>query len=169
MTEQLSIEAGPITRLQLECKEALEGNPYFADVKVIIERQKDLENEIQMALGVLQGQGGKSGVCVIIMTPRLRATKPDIPGPYFDQCTISALTVENPMFNTSPLGTNKPAADVALNVAGVLHHMRRPGVFECIRCQEVLLTTDTRFPDFLLYTTTFATQIGVRINTGPGT
>jgi hypothetical protein len=168
MTDPVSIEAGPLTRLQLECKEALEAHPYFADVKVISERQKDIENEIQVALGMLQGQGGKSGVCCLILTPRLRASKPNIPGPSFDQVAVSVLTVENPMVNTSTQGTNKAAADVALTVAGILHHFRRPGVFEALTCSEVGIGTDQRFPDFLLYTTTFNTQIGVQLTQGPG-
>jgi len=168
MNEQMSIEAGPITRLQLEAQEALQAHPYFADVKCITERQKDIETEIQMAIGALQGQGGKAGICCIILTPRLRSSKPNIPGPYFDQATVAVLTIENPMINISPKGTGKPAADVALCVAGVLHHLRRPGVFEALTCQEVGLATDARFSDYLLYTTTFNTQIGVQLAAGPG-
>lgn len=164
MTQETIVDAGPLTALQLDCERALKAVPYFGDIPVITERAKNLTNQIQLALGVIQGEGGKNGICCVVLTPRLKVSKPNIPGPYFDQVVLTVLTVEDPLLNNESTGTRKPAADVALAVAAILHHHTSPeGLYGVINCTGVGLTSDQRFADYLLYSTDFETKIGMKM------
>lgn len=155
MTETV-IEHGPATQLQADCQKHLAETPYFADVPVLYERVKDIENEISRALAPYEGQGGASGVCVIILTPRLKVLHPNIPGPCFEHVTIVARVLENVIVNQSDGGTKKPALAVALEVARHLHHYTRTGFYECINIEEVGMVAD---PEFLAYDVVGSTKI----------
>ena len=162
MSTDFFIDADPLTKLQIGAADILKAKTYFADIPVITEKSKDVENELARGLGVLTGAGGKSGVAIVIMTPKLVVDHPNKPGPYFDTCELRARVMENPLVNQAAGGTQKTASEVALVIAGYLHHQKIAGSGECITCQAVNVVADQFFPDYLIYEVTLKTAFGLK-------
>ncbi len=162
MSNDFFIDVDPLTKLQVGSADILKSKPYFSDIPVISEKSKDIENEMSQALGVLTGSGGKNGIAVIIITPALVVDYPNKSGPYFDSVDLRARVMENPMINQAPGGTQKPASEVAMMIAGYLHHEKINGSGECMNVQRVAVVADSFFPDYLIYEVTLKTAFGLK-------
>lgn len=130
----------------------------LAGVPVLTERLKDVESEIERALGGLTATDSKAGLCVIVVTPQVKASKPNLPGPYFDQCAIVARVVERVAVNTGPGGTGIAAWTAARSVAKALHHKRTSDT-------KPIIVTDIRLvadPDSLIYDVIGRTELGMQ-------
>ena len=104
--------------LQQECADRLTALPYFAAVPVLVEHQRDYASEFQRALGPLNSANGRSGVCVVLLTPTADANWPEVGGPFFDEIPITARVREHPPVNQDPrLGTGLSALAIAENIA----------------------------------------------------
>jgi len=129
----------------------------LAGVTILTERIKNVEAEIAKALGTVTAVGGKCGICVIVVTPAAKATKPNIPGPYFDRCTIVARVIENVVINTGSLGTQTPAWTAARAVAKALHQ-KFTGDKKVILIDEIRLVADETN---LIYDVIGTTELGL--------
>src|SRR6185312_11259883 len=98
-----------LATIQQQCADRLLADPFFATVPVLTESIGDLDNEIAVALGPLGGEGGKSGLVVVIRTPTANVHFGNVFGPFFDEIKIIARITENVTVNRDPdTGTNIP-------------------------------------------------------------
>ena len=142
---------GQMEELQDELATVLEKSQFFADMPILTEKQKDIESEIERALGSL------GGACVIILTPRANVSHPNLPGPQFSDVSIVARVIENVLVNQSDAGTKNPASLIAEQVAANLHHVHTTSG-KIVLCQQLGLVPD---PDSLMYDVMFKTKFGV--------
>ena len=56
----------PLTQILQQCVDEVDALSYFDDIATLTEDSGDLLNDIQKALGILMGQGGKIGAFVLI-------------------------------------------------------------------------------------------------------
>jgi hypothetical protein len=147
----MSEAVGQMAELQDELVTQLKKAQFFAPMPIITEKQKDIENEIDRALGSL------GGVCVIVLTPRANVSHTNLPGPHFDDVAVVVRIIENVLVNQSEAGTKIPASAVAEQVAANLHHLHTASN-KIVLCQQLGLVAD---PDNLIYDVTFKTKFGV--------
>lgn len=159
MADEKVIPVGPIGQLQDDCCNLLRGSAYFADIPVIYEKMKEIQYEIDKALGSLQGQGGRSGVFVIVATPKQRVLHPNLPGPVFDDVTVLVRVIEDPLVNQGESGTRKRAVDVAHAVAQTLHHKTRQNLYDPLICEEAGAAADNDLPSYVIYDVRFKTGL----------
>jgi len=146
------LPVGQLTAIQDDLKTLLGADPFFQRIPIYTEKQKDIESEIERALGTLEG-----GACIIVVTPRARVTNPNIPGPYFDDVPIVVRVVENVLVNQGESGTQIPAAALAEQVAHACHHcLTAHG--KTIICDSISLVPDE---SNLIYDVTFKTKFGL--------
>jgi hypothetical protein len=105
----------------------LREHAWLANIPVLTERHGDIENEIQRALGELEGIDGVSGVCIVILTPAGGSKLPNAPGPILDDFNIVLSVIENVMVNQSEQGTNIRASQVVEFLLRYLHLWTCPG------------------------------------------
>lgn len=129
----------------------------LADVPILHERIQDIENEILRSLGPFTEVNQKTGICVVVLTPRARATKPNLPGPYFDRVTIVGRVIENVTVNLSSTGIGKPASQVAEYLANAWHHQLLANGKVCI-VSEISIVADEQN---LIYDVMAATEFGL--------
>ena len=122
--------------IQEELKGRLDADEYFSDIPVVNYREKDLESEIDRLTSGYTGKGGKNGIFVYFSGYFANVDSPDVPGPHFTSVGFNALVYEIPLINMVSGGTEKPALQVAIRVAQVLHHYRAEGVTEAILCEK---------------------------------
>ena len=111
-------------------KEALEANPFFSDVPVIVDDDLDLENKVAQALA------SAGGVSAVIGVPELVNDHPNVPGPLFGEAKIAVAVQERPALNRAG-GTRKPARRVAEEAARTLHHRRIPFVGKALVVESI--------------------------------
>jgi len=106
----------------------LANDPYFVDIPIITEFAKDIQGEINVALGVeTTGGTGKAGLCVVIVTPVADGEWKDLPGPYFSVVKLVARVIENvPINQNAASGTGKRALDVAEYLHAVMRDFSSP-------------------------------------------
>lgn len=148
---------GKLQALQDEIKKKLEKVSELSETSVFNEQSQDIENEIERALGTVTEKDGKCGVCIIVLTPRGRSSKPNLPGPYFDSITILVRIVESVIINQSATGTGKPASWYAERVAHGLHHFQTTDK-KTVVCTDITLVPDEQN---LIYDVSFRTEIGL--------
>lgn len=111
-----------LSSIQQQCANRIQSDPLFAYVPVFTERIKDIQSEINQALGPLNGQSGKTGLVAIILTPTADVHHENVFGPFFDEIKIVVRIIENVPVNQDPnTGTNVAAADAAEKICGLLH------------------------------------------------
>jgi hypothetical protein len=87
--------------------------PYLHEITVVSENSKDIESEIEMALGATTEKREKMGIAVVVQTPKATTRNPAMPGPSLDPFAIALQVVENVTMNRhSNEGTGKTALDV---------------------------------------------------------
>lgn len=109
--------------LQEDVKARLDNADYFSDVTVLLQRQGNIDNEVQRALSVLNEKAGKMGACVIVLMPETEAPEENLPGPPIE-IVLSVQVIEVDTFNadTDNGGTGKDAESLANHVLSLLHH-----------------------------------------------
>ena len=129
----------PLTYLQQAIVTRLRAVPFLVDVPVFHERLKDVEAEIQKALGTIAGEG-KAGIFALVLTPFAKAGGCEIPGqPYFDDVDLVVQIAENVLLNSGEQGTQKTAPAVALAIAAALHLHHEPGCFASLKTDLIKL------------------------------
>lgn len=111
-------------------KDALEANPFFSDVPVLVDDDLDLENKVAQALA------GAGGVSVVIGVPELVNDHPNVPGPLFCEAKIAVAVQERPALNRAG-GTRKPARRIAEEAARTLHHRKIPYVGKALVVESI--------------------------------
>ena len=150
-----------LSQLQQECADRLQSDPLFANVPVLTERIKDIESEIERALGPLNEQGGKTGLVAILLTPTANVNFENVFGPFFDEVRIVARVVENVPINQDPnTGTNIAAAELAEKICALLHHFQPDSATGPVVAQKpaIALAND---PNHLSYDCHFRTSGGL--------
>jgi hypothetical protein len=112
--------SGVLSTLRSQVQDRLQADDYFEDIPILTEERGDVEAEISNALGTLTEQGGKLGICVVILTARAEI-KDSIPGPYLGNIGLTIHVEESVLINKGASGTQKPCSDVAERVAARLH------------------------------------------------
>jgi Chitobiase/beta-hexosaminidase C-terminal domain len=111
-----------LSSIQQQCANQLQADPLFAYVPVFTERIKDIQSEINQALGPLNGQSGKTGLVILMLTPTADVRHENVFGPFFDEIKIVVRVIENVTVNQDPsTGTNVAAADAAEKICSLLH------------------------------------------------
>lgn len=106
---------------QEDVQARLQNEEFFEDVAVLLQRKGDIEQDIEVALGVLTEQGGKTGACVVVLMPEILAPESDLPGPPII-VQQSLQVIERPALNQdATTGTLKSAERIALNALNLLH------------------------------------------------
>lgn len=83
-------------------------------VEIIPEDRKDLESSIRTAVEKIKG------LCVVVQEIDGRVTKPNLPGPVFDDMTLSILVHEYPLINRTK--SDLTAKKLAKLICSALHH-----------------------------------------------
>jgi hypothetical protein len=112
---------GILDSIQQEIADLILADPFFEDIAVLTEHTKEIESEINRALGPLNERGGKIGAVVIVLTPQAKISFKDVFGPFFDDIKVVALVSVNPTVNNDASGTGKTASAIAEKVATVVH------------------------------------------------
>jgi hypothetical protein len=150
-----------LSQLQQQCADRLLADPMFADVCVLTERIKDIESEIQRALGPWNEQGGKTGLVAIVLTPTANVNFENVFGPFFDDIRIAVRVIENVPVNQDPnTGTNVPAAEAAERVCNLLHLFMPDGASGPITAQKPTISLGND-PNNLSYDCRFKTSGGL--------
>jgi hypothetical protein len=150
-----------LSQLQQECADRLLSDSLFAHIPVLTERIKDIESEIQRALGPFNGQAGKTGLVAILLTPTANVNFENVFGPFFDEIKIVVRLVENVPVNQDPnSGTNIPAAQAAEAVCNLLHHFKPDGANGPITSQRPAISLGND-PNHLSYDCLFKTSGGL--------
>ena len=150
-----------LSQLQQQCADRLQSDPLFAQVPVLTERIRDIQSEIDRALGPLNEQGGKTGLVVILLTPTANVNFENVFGPFFDDIKIVARVVENVPINQDPnTGTNIPAAEAAERICGLLHHFMPDSANGPITAHKPTITLGND-PDHLSYDCLFKASGGL--------
>lgn len=137
----------PITEMQQGAADILAADPFFDDIPVITEKIKDIENQVDQAVG-------RIAVCCLVVTPVAIISHGNMPV-YFEPVNLVIRTFENPTVNT----TGKGALDITLQAIGLLHLV--PPVspaFETLVCKGYRLGND---PRWLSYDAIFETKGGI--------
>src|ERR1700676_4623414 len=102
-----------LAQLQQQCADRLLSDPLFANVPVLTERIKDIESEIDRALGPFNERGGRNGLVAVLLTPTANVNFENVFGPFFDEIKIVVRVIENVPVNQDPAtGSNIPAAEL---------------------------------------------------------
>lgn len=150
-----------LSQLQQQCADRLQTDPLFANIPVLTERIKDIESEIDRALGPLNEQGGKTGLVAIILTPSANATFENVFGPFFDEIKVVVRVIENVPINQDPnTGTNIPAAEAAERICNLLHHFLPDSANGPITAQKPTISLGND-PTHLSYDCRFRTSGGL--------
>lgn len=156
MTQE-AFPTGKFQALQNEIMEKIKASPVFAHVTVLTEQVKDIDNIIEAALGTITEKDGKMGVCAIVITPRARATKPNMRGPYFDNVSIVIRIIENATINQGDSGHKLPCSYFAERVANLLHLTQTTSNHVIIVYDLALVPDETN----VIYDVTAKTAVGL--------
>ena len=151
-----------LASLQQQISDRIQADPMFAYVPVFTERIKELQSEINLALGPLNGCAGKSGLVVVVLTPTANASFGEVFGPFFDDIRITVKVLENVTQNQDSLtGTGIPAVAAAEQICGLLHQFMPEGAGGpvLVRKPAITLAND---PLNLVYQCHFRTSGGLR-------
>jgi hypothetical protein len=154
------LNTDPVDIMMNSIRDRLKSHAYFSDIPVLVERQKDLNYEVDKALGPLLAEGGGGGgVCVIILTPRFKVSYPNVPGPNFDDTQVKMRTSEDVLINRSEQGVKKPGSSIALMGARLLHLWIPAGTSRCLTCSGVEPFQDEAL---LIWDTNLKTELGLQ-------
>ena len=145
-----------LQRFQLDVAARLAGSAFFANVPVFIFRPRtaltgaQIQDKINVALGAITLQNGRTGLCCIVEMPLLGTKQQELPGPYLSlKCTVRVQ--ENVMINMGPNGTQIPCEDAAIAVAQVLHLWTPGGVSGIVRCAPETIAPNQQFEGKVTY------------------
>ncbi len=106
----------------------LEADAYFVDIPVMSQDKESVVADIEQALNGSKLKGGKVGMAVAVMSPRLGVEYPNVPNsPLFAMQPIWVM--EQREWNWGAAGTHKTALSVACRVVKVLGLSQAPGFY----------------------------------------
>lgn len=140
-----------------EAADTLRADPYFSNIPVLAEDLGDPANSIDDYLTKRTGLG------VIIMTPKASVTSPNLPGPYFENIVFIASVWENVALNRAAdsTGTGKAALAVAEVIAALLHLHKPTGVSETLTPMQPTIALIPNTKPYLAYNVLYKTDGGV--------
>ncbi len=109
-------------QLQQNIVDLLKNDSTLADLEILHHERKDLVNKINQLML-------KLGLCAIVQNFEMTVSKPNLPGPVFDQLKLSVLVVENALINRAK--SDRTALSVAEEIAKALHHKTLEGSTLC--------------------------------------
>jgi hypothetical protein len=116
MSENLDI----LDRLQADVTAILKAVPDLADAAIFSDNEGDIESEVVKKLGPLNaGEGGKRGLCGIVLAPETEEAEPNTPGPQMN-ARIDIQFIENVTVNRGSAGTGVRAATAAATALNAL-------------------------------------------------
>lgn len=136
----------------------LRADPYFSDIPVLSEDLGDPANSIDTYLTK------RTGIGVIVMTPKANVKHQNLPGPYFEDIIFIASVWENVTLNRAAdgSGTGKKALAVAETIAAILD--KKPsaaGVAETFTAMTPTIALVPNTSPFLAYNVLYRTNGGV--------
>lgn len=141
-----------ISDLRESVKALTEADPYFADIPIVTERLKNIQGRIDEVVGRL------NGICLILVTPGVKESMPNVPGAHFRGIGLVGRVLENTTINK----TGKEALHVAVYLCG-LWSQKRPDEFTAALVPDkhpIVLGND---PKYLSYDIFFSTEGGARM------
>ncbi len=137
----------------------IEGYTWLKNLPLITEDKGNIENDIQVALGPLTTEGGKTGACIVILAPRARLPEGNAPGPTIDPQFVLAV-IENVSINQGDTGHKKSA----LQIVELL--MRRIHRHHSTACNSAFLCDDPPYrlveSDPLTYEVYFRAKLALK-------
>lgn len=116
-----------LTTIRDDMAARLNADEWFVDVNVLTERKADILAAIEKSIGPMKAKGGKSGTCVVVMSPVASDEAGDIPLACL-QPIMTVRVLENPLINNSGVGTKKEALSTAKRVVMLFKHFSIQGV-----------------------------------------
>jgi hypothetical protein len=164
-----SLTDSSMVRLQYAVATLLRQDGYFMERPVIEQDSQDINGQIAVALGALDGSRGKAGACAIVMTTAGTVGSGNSPGPILDSVSVIVWIIENVPVNRSEAGGQIPGVALAERALRHLHH-RTPSLDGCgaliargMRMEE----PPEEFPDGVAFRVEFRTKLGLApITTG---
>lgn len=138
--------------LQEAVRDFLLADEFLASMSVIVERDSDIEAEIDEALSTLNKRGGKIGLCAIVMMPGAESPYPNSTGPELS-VLLNVQVIEDKTFNSGAGGTQIPAEQAALYILHLLHHWQPLAAVPSFLAadQQAALTATGQKDDILSY------------------
>ena len=102
-----------ITAMQQAIVSRITAFSYFQNINVFYERLKNLDAEIEKALGTLSDTYSR-GICILVLTPTGNDERENSPAASFDPFRVTVSVMEDPLFNMEDGGSMIPAADMGL-------------------------------------------------------
>lgn len=102
----------------------LKADAWFDDLVIetelprTVEAGAVLENGIDKVFAAVEG----NGAAVLVLLPELTSTRPNIPGPYFDQVELYGLALTSELLNASAGGAKLRCFQIARRMAQNWHH-----------------------------------------------
>lgn len=109
-----------ITQIQQDVFTKLKVESYFANINVVLLREKLFESEVQLAAVWQTVTNGKSGLGIIVGMPVVGVEDSDAPGPEL-LAKLPVIVLEEPNINSSGDGVGIVSEDVAIQVLKKLH------------------------------------------------
>lgn len=103
-----------------ELQALLEAEPYFDDIPIFLQDDKDIEAGIDRALGPLKGKGGKTGACIMVVTAKAGPKNDAEFGPVWEVSHVLRV-LESPVVNRGSSGTTKIPTAIAEMISATLH------------------------------------------------
>lgn len=116
-----------LTTLRDDMAARMDADEWFVDIVVLTEKKADLISAIEKAVGPMKGKAGKSGTCVVVMSPVATDEYPDAPGAYLHP-QVSVRVLETPLINNSAVGTKKPALSTCKRIVELFKAFGADGV-----------------------------------------
>lgn len=111
-----------------EWADYLSGLAYFADIPIFTEDKEDIASEFERAIGPETVRGGKSGICVILMSVRAVPMRESDAGPVLEFLHAAHVVENVPVNRDATHGTLKTREEVAEWIAAYSHAIFRPVV-----------------------------------------
>lgn len=154
MADELTFSIYP---LQTSVQTRLQAHAYLSDIPVLTEEKGDIDNQIDLALGVLGSvvEGGKLGACIVILTPTAKNQSPNAPGPLLEEFLLVINVLESVAINQGDQGTKKHAIQIVEFILRYLHRWTIPGTNAAIKASSFLIIGS----DPLTYQVNFITSL----------
>jgi hypothetical protein len=149
---------------QREVADRLGSDGYFEDIPVFTERKRDLESEVERALGTLKSKGGKMGLAVIVQGVVGSDKMSNVVAVHLS-LELSVLVLEDVKLNGGAEGTGKSCLDVAVRVMEVLKLYQAYGLGSPLMPLDPALVPTGDFAPRIGYQVRFGVEDGGRVAT----
>lgn len=149
-----------IDRLPYELQAALECDPFFADIPVVVAEKGNIKLEMEKKAAVITKKGGKRGVAVIILQMVADDTYPELS---FGAMRLNPAfqIIESVELNNDESGTGKSARKVARRIRDVIKPLRLVGLTTDFvaeqNCIEAITIADDMAKKLVAYQVNFYT------------